>query len=66
MNSLPTGATQPLLIVAIVGISPIITFIVADAIGQLLRSIRVGRRVAPRLGRERGSDWSRDVEVPRG
>jgi hypothetical protein len=60
MNSLPTGATQSWLIVATLGLSPMITFFLAGAVGRLLRSIRVRAREAPRLERERGSDTCRD------
>jgi hypothetical protein len=53
MDSLPTGATEPWFIVAAVGLSPILAFLIADVVGWVRRR-KLGSRaeVAPKSGRE--------------
>jgi hypothetical protein len=58
MNSLPTGATQSWLIVAAVGLSPMITFFLAGAIGRVLRSKVARTAVSGSIGMR---DRSRQV-----
>jgi len=65
MDSLQTGATQSWLIVAAVGLSPILIFFIADIIGWVLRGKSRERQPgSPPIGNAESQQGPPPVEAP--
>jgi len=65
MDSLPTGASQSWLIVAAVGLSPMLVFFIADTIGRVLRGKwRERQPASPAVGKAESKQRPPRVEPP--